>query len=159
MWWGAAGMAAGFAISAVSEVRLDEDAGFTLFAHDGTAVQEVRLGSSEISLMMPVSRPSVWAAYALADSSRPLMMASALALRSAMSVVITAPAGRIADSYRDDWALVHDVLLSISGGAIRMLKSFAAFRISSTPIRTAMALRRVRAPNRPMENSAAEMIR
>jgi cell division protein FtsQ len=44
--------AAGFAISAVSEVRLDEDGGFTLFAHDGTAVQEVRLGSSEISLKL-----------------------------------------------------------------------------------------------------------
>jgi cell division protein FtsQ len=44
--------ASGFAISAVSEVRLDEDGGFTLFAHDGTAVQEVRLGSSEISLKL-----------------------------------------------------------------------------------------------------------
>jgi len=44
--------AAGFAIVAVSEVRLDEDGGFTLFAHDGTAVQEVRLGSSEISLKL-----------------------------------------------------------------------------------------------------------
>ena len=44
--------AAGFAIAAVSEVRLDEDSGFTLFAHDGTAVQEVRLGSSEISLKL-----------------------------------------------------------------------------------------------------------
>jgi cell division protein FtsQ len=44
--------AAGFAISAVSEVRLDEAGGFTLFAHDGTAVQEVRLGSSEISLKL-----------------------------------------------------------------------------------------------------------
>jgi cell division protein FtsQ len=44
--------AAGFAIVAVSEVRLDDDGGFTLFAHDGTAVQEVRLGSSEISLKL-----------------------------------------------------------------------------------------------------------
>jgi len=44
--------AAGNPIAAVSEVRLDEDGGFTLFAHDGTAVQEVRLGSSEISLKL-----------------------------------------------------------------------------------------------------------
>jgi len=44
--------ASGNPIAAVSEVRLDEDGGFTLFAHDGTAVQEVRLGSSEISLKL-----------------------------------------------------------------------------------------------------------
>ncbi|HTO99441.1 MAG TPA: cell division protein FtsQ/DivIB [Myxococcales bacterium] len=43
---------AGFAIAAVSEVRLDEDGGFTVFAHDGTAVQEVRLGASDISLKL-----------------------------------------------------------------------------------------------------------
>jgi cell division protein FtsQ len=44
--------AAGFAISAVSEVRLDEDGGYTLFAHDGTAVQEIRFGSKDISLKL-----------------------------------------------------------------------------------------------------------
>jgi cell division protein FtsQ len=44
--------AGGFAIGAVSEVRLDENGGFTVFAHDGTAVQEVRLGSSDISLKL-----------------------------------------------------------------------------------------------------------
>jgi cell division protein FtsQ len=44
--------ASGNPIAAVSEVRLDEDGGFTLFAHDGTAVQEVRLGSNEISLKL-----------------------------------------------------------------------------------------------------------
>jgi cell division protein FtsQ len=44
--------ASGNPIAAVSEVRLDEDGGFTLFAHDGTAVQEVRLGSNDISLKL-----------------------------------------------------------------------------------------------------------
>ncbi len=44
--------ASGFPVASVSEVRLDEDGGFTLFAHDGTAVQEVRLGSSDISLKL-----------------------------------------------------------------------------------------------------------
>jgi len=44
--------AAGNALAAVSEVRLDEDGGYTLFAHDGTAVQEVRLGSTDISLKL-----------------------------------------------------------------------------------------------------------
>ena len=44
--------AAGFPIASVSEIRLDEEDGFTLFAHDGTAVQEVRLGSKEISLKL-----------------------------------------------------------------------------------------------------------
>lgn len=44
--------AAGLPTSSVSEIRLDEDDGFTLFAHDGTAVQEVRLGSKEISLKL-----------------------------------------------------------------------------------------------------------
>ena len=44
--------ASGFAIGAVSEVHLDEDGGFTLFAHDGTAVQQVRLGSADISLKL-----------------------------------------------------------------------------------------------------------
>src|SRR5205085_2090474 len=44
--------ASGFAVNAVSEVRLDEDGGYTLFVHDGPAVQEVRLGSSDISLKL-----------------------------------------------------------------------------------------------------------
>jgi cell division protein FtsQ len=44
--------ATGFPLASVSEVRLDEDGGFTLFAHDGIAVQEVRLGASEISLKL-----------------------------------------------------------------------------------------------------------
>jgi cell division protein FtsQ len=44
--------AAGNALAAVSEVRLDEDGGYTLFAHDGTAVQEVSLGSTDISLKL-----------------------------------------------------------------------------------------------------------
>jgi cell division protein FtsQ len=44
--------AAGNALTAVSEVRLDEDGGSTLFAHDGIAVQEVRLGSNDISLKL-----------------------------------------------------------------------------------------------------------
>ena len=44
--------ASGFPVASVSEVRLDDDGGFTLFAHDGTAVQEVRLGSSDISLKL-----------------------------------------------------------------------------------------------------------
>ena len=44
--------ASGFPIAAVSEVRLDEGGGFTLFAHDGTGVQEVRLGSSDIALKL-----------------------------------------------------------------------------------------------------------
>ena len=36
----------------MSEVRLDEGGGFTLFVHDGTAVQEVRLGSTDVSLKL-----------------------------------------------------------------------------------------------------------
>jgi cell division protein FtsQ len=44
--------ASGFPVAAVSEVRVEEDGGFTLFAHDGTAVQEVRLGSSDFSLKL-----------------------------------------------------------------------------------------------------------
>ena len=44
--------ASGFPIAAVSEVRLDEGGGFTLFAHDGTGLQEVRLGSSDIALKL-----------------------------------------------------------------------------------------------------------
>ena len=44
--------ASGLSVASVSEVRLDEDGGYTLFAHDGTAVQEVRLGASDISLKL-----------------------------------------------------------------------------------------------------------
>lgn len=44
--------AAGYAVGSVSEVRLDEGGGFTLFVHDGTAVQEVRLGSTDVSLKL-----------------------------------------------------------------------------------------------------------
>jgi len=44
--------ASGFSIASLSEVRLDEGGGFTVFAHDGTAVQEVRLGSTDVSLKL-----------------------------------------------------------------------------------------------------------
>jgi len=44
--------ASGFAVGAVSEVHLDEDGGFTMFAHDGTAVQEVRLGATDLALKL-----------------------------------------------------------------------------------------------------------
>jgi cell division protein FtsQ len=44
--------ASGFSIASLSEVRLDEGGGLTVFAHDGTAVQEVRLGSSDVSLKL-----------------------------------------------------------------------------------------------------------
>lgn len=44
--------AAGFSTSSLSELRLDEGGGFTLFAHDGAQVQEIRLGASEISLKL-----------------------------------------------------------------------------------------------------------
>jgi len=44
--------ASGFPIAAVSEVRLDEGGGFTLFAREGTGVQEVRLGSSDLALKL-----------------------------------------------------------------------------------------------------------
>jgi cell division protein FtsQ len=55
--------AAGFAVSALSEVRLDDDGSFTLFAHDGridaggaglasNAVQEIRLGAADLSLKL-----------------------------------------------------------------------------------------------------------
>jgi cell division protein FtsQ len=44
--------AAGFKVASLSEVRLDEGGGFTLFdrGSDGSAVQEIRLGAGEISL-------------------------------------------------------------------------------------------------------------
>ena len=41
--------AAGFAVAALSEVRLDDDGGTTLFAHDGDQVQEIRLGADDVS--------------------------------------------------------------------------------------------------------------
>ena len=44
--------ASGFATASLSEVRLDEGGGFTLFAHDGGQVQEIRLGASDISLKL-----------------------------------------------------------------------------------------------------------
>jgi cell division protein FtsQ len=44
--------ASGFPVAALSEVRLDEGGGFTVFAHDGTAVQEVRLGATDVSLKL-----------------------------------------------------------------------------------------------------------
>ncbi len=44
--------ASGFPAGSLSEVRLDEDGGFTLFAHEGAAVQEVRLGSADVSLKL-----------------------------------------------------------------------------------------------------------
>ena len=46
--------ATGLPVASLSEVRLDEDAGFTLFAHDGPddAVQEIRLGNDQLSLKL-----------------------------------------------------------------------------------------------------------
>jgi cell division protein FtsQ len=44
--------ASGFSVAAISEVRLDEDGGTTLFAHDGDAVQQVRVGASDVSLKL-----------------------------------------------------------------------------------------------------------
>jgi cell division protein FtsQ len=44
--------ASGLAGSALSELRLDDGGGVTLFAHDGEAVQEIRLGTGEISLKL-----------------------------------------------------------------------------------------------------------
>ena len=44
--------ASGFPVAALSEVRLDEGGGTTLFAHDGEVVQEVRLGSGDLSLKL-----------------------------------------------------------------------------------------------------------
>lgn len=44
--------AGGFALAALSEVRLDEGGGFTLFARDGALVQEIRLGATDISLKL-----------------------------------------------------------------------------------------------------------
>jgi hypothetical protein len=44
--------AAGFEVTALSELRLDEDGGSTLFAHEGDAVQQIRLGAGEVSLKL-----------------------------------------------------------------------------------------------------------
>ena len=44
--------AAGFGLTALSEVRLEEGGGFTLFARDGAVVQEIRLGAGDISLKL-----------------------------------------------------------------------------------------------------------
>lgn len=43
---------AGFAVSDLSELRLEDDAGVTLFARDGDGVQEVRLGGSDWPLAL-----------------------------------------------------------------------------------------------------------
>jgi cell division protein FtsQ len=42
--------AAGFKLGALSEVRLDEGGGFTLFDRGGGSLQEIRLGQNDISL-------------------------------------------------------------------------------------------------------------
>jgi cell division protein FtsQ len=45
--------AAGLPVASLSEVRLDQDGGFTLFAHEGSsAVQEIRLGANDLSLKL-----------------------------------------------------------------------------------------------------------
>lgn len=49
--------AAGLSTSALSEVRLEEDSGFTLFAHDGyvpagSSMQEIRLGAKDLPLKL-----------------------------------------------------------------------------------------------------------
>jgi len=44
--------AAHFGMAALSQVRLDESGGFTLFAHQGDALQEIRLGSNDLSLKL-----------------------------------------------------------------------------------------------------------
>jgi cell division protein FtsQ len=44
--------AAGFALAALSEVRLEEGGGFTLFAREGAQVQEIRLGTADLSLKL-----------------------------------------------------------------------------------------------------------
>ncbi|HEY6911123.1 MAG TPA: FtsQ-type POTRA domain-containing protein [Myxococcales bacterium] len=42
--------AAGFALASLSELRLDEGGGFTLFDRGGGSLQEIRLGQNDISL-------------------------------------------------------------------------------------------------------------
>jgi len=44
--------ASGLSLGAVSEIRLEDGGGFTVFAHDGAAVQEVRLGAGDVSLKL-----------------------------------------------------------------------------------------------------------
>jgi len=42
----------GQAVSALAEMRLDDDEGYTLFAHQGDSLQEIRLGSSQLPLKL-----------------------------------------------------------------------------------------------------------
>lgn len=44
----------GLELASLSELRLDEDGGFTLFAHEGTSdtVQEIRLGADQLTLKL-----------------------------------------------------------------------------------------------------------
>jgi cell division protein FtsQ len=44
--------AANLSTSALSEVRLEEDSGFTLFAYDSGALQEIRLGARDLPLKL-----------------------------------------------------------------------------------------------------------
>ena len=44
--------ASGLSLGTVSEIRLEDGGGFTVFAHDGGAVQEVRLGTGDVSLKL-----------------------------------------------------------------------------------------------------------
>jgi cell division protein FtsQ len=44
--------AANLSTSALSEVRLEEDSGFTLFAHDSGGLQEIRLGARDLPLKL-----------------------------------------------------------------------------------------------------------
>jgi cell division protein FtsQ len=44
--------ASGLSLGTVSEIRLEEGGGVTVFAHDGVAVQEVRLGAGDVSLKL-----------------------------------------------------------------------------------------------------------
>src|SRR2546429_1077936 len=44
--------ASGLSLGTVSEIRLEDAGGFTVFAHDGGAVQEVRLGAGDVSLKL-----------------------------------------------------------------------------------------------------------
>ncbi|MCA1828697.1 MAG: cell division protein FtsQ/DivIB [Myxococcales bacterium] len=43
---------AGYAVSALAEVRLDDAGGYTLFAHDGDGLQEIRLGATQLPLKL-----------------------------------------------------------------------------------------------------------
>ena len=44
--------ASGLSLGTVSEIRLEDGGGFTVFAHDGGAVHEVRLGAGDVSLKL-----------------------------------------------------------------------------------------------------------